>query len=102
MGKNLEKQHIDRNVAITQISHNSFCAIIQAGSDDDYLMVLIQRIIVNLQVKALLQLGSQVFPVRKAAVNFSNPFGCETFHPTSIIESLCDDLARRTSSLKFD
>ena len=55
-GEYLEKEDINRYIALVKITQDTFCAIVEGRCDDDYLMALIKRFLFERLPKTLLKI----------------------------------------------
>ena len=100
--KHLEEHRIDRDVARVQVADDALGGRIQFCRDDDDLVRLVERILIEHRAKMLPERLVQLAAAGKTLVNLRDLFRSQLLHPRGIVQCLRDDLARRAVALEFD
>ena len=85
-----------------RIADDALAGRVQLGRDDDDLVGVVERFLVQHGAEALLEVRLQAAVLREAAVDLHDAVGRQPGHPRGVVQRLRHDLARRAVALQLD
>src|SRR5690606_29155913 len=100
--EDLEKEDVDRDVAVVEVFDDALGGVVERGGDDDDLVRVVEGFLVELCSETGFEIVAEVPAVGEALVDLGDLVGGEGVHPRGVVEGLGDDLARGAVALELD
>ncbi|MNR10627.1 hypothetical protein D3C85_1268890 [compost metagenome] len=100
--EHLKAQHVDGDIPLAEVRHDTLGAGVQPGRDDDDLVALVERLFIQRHAEVGLKVRRQIRVLAIAFVDGGNIFGGQFFHPRGIVECLRHHITRGAVALEFD
>jgi len=100
--EHLEEQHVDGDVPRVEVVDDALGGGIQLGGDEDDLVGLVERFLVQRGAKAGLEGGVQALAAGEAPEDLRQALGGELFDPGGVVQRLGDGFARGAVAFEFD
>ena len=102
MREHLKEQDVDGYVPIAEIIDDLFGTVVQRGSNNNNLMVLVEVTVFERLPKPATKIVCKVPCWREPSVNIRNVLWLELLHPCSVIQRLSHHLTRRALALQLN
>lgn len=102
MLEHLEENHVDRNVALVEITDDPLGGGVNLRSCDDDLVGVIERVLVQWCAEVLLERLFQAPAVGETAIDLNQPIRCQILQPGGVVQSLGHDLAWSSVALQLN